>query len=132
LAQVLPPLDYAPVAILTAKTGKNVDAVVDLALSLHKQARLRMTTAKLNAALAQVLAARGPSPKRGTRPVKIYYATQVDIAPPTFVFFCNDPQLVSDNYRRFMENRLREITPFHEVPIRLLFRARHAAGAASS
>ncbi len=125
LARVLPGLDYAPVAIMTAATGKNVDAAVDLARSLHKQAHTRVSTGQLNAALRTILEARGPSPKRGTRPVKILYATQVNVAPPTLVFFCNHPSLVSDNYRRFMENRLREVLPFREVPMRLLFRPRH-------
>lgn len=125
LARVLPGLDYAPVAIMTATTGKNVDAAVDLARSLHKQAHTRVSTGQLNAALRTILEARGPSPKRGTRPVKILYATQVNVAPPTLVFFCNHPSLVSDNYRRFMENRLREVLPFREVPMRLLFRPRH-------
>lgn len=125
LARVLPGLDHAPVTIVTAKTGKNVDAAVDVARSLHKQALTRVTTGKLNAALETILAARGPSPKRGTRPLKILYATQAATAPPTLVFFCNNTALVSDNYRRFMENRLREILPFREVPMRLLFRPRH-------
>ncbi len=125
LAEVLPGLGHAPVMILSASTGKNVDAAIDVALSLHKQAHTRVSTGKLNAALEAILAARGPSPKRGVKRVKILYATQVDVAPPTIVFFCNDPALVSDNYRRYMENRLREILPFKEVPMRLLFRPRH-------
>jgi GTP-binding protein len=83
-------------------------------------------TAKLNKALELILAERGPSPKRGTKPVKIYYGTQVSVAPPTIVFSCNHPQLVTDNYRRFMENRLRTMLPFSEVPIRLLFRGHRA------
>ena len=128
LTHKLPFVDYAPLVLLTAKTGKNVDAAVDTALSLHKQSRTRVSTGKLNAALESVLALRGPSAKHGTRPVKIYYATQAAVAPPTIVFFCNDPRLVTDNYRRFMENRLREILPFQETPLRLLFRARRAPG----
>jgi len=124
LAQALPGLDYAPAAIMTAKTGKNTDSTIDAARSLHKQANLRVSTGKLNAALESVLAARGPSPKRGTKPVKILYATQAATCPPTLVFFCNNAELVSDNYRRYMDNRLREILPFREVPMRLLFRGR--------
>jgi GTP-binding protein len=125
LAQVLPALHYAPVTIMTAKTGRNVDAAVNVARSLHKQAYMRVSTGMLNQALQTILAARGPSPKRGTKPLKILYATQAAVAPPTLVFFCNSPGLVSDNYRRFMENRLREILPFREVPMQLLFRGRH-------
>ncbi len=126
LGRVLPQISYAPVVFLTAKTGRNVYAAVDLAQSLHNQARQRLTTGRLNAALQEILALRGPSPKRGTKPVKIYYATQIAVAPPTIVFFCNDPGLVRDDYRRFMQNRLRELTPFKEVPIRMLFRPRGA------
>jgi GTP-binding protein len=125
LAQVLPGLDYAPVTIMTAKTGKNVHAAIDVARSLHKQALTRVTTGRLNAALEKILAARGPSPKRGSKSPKILYATQAATAPPTLVFFCDHPTLVTDNYQRFMENRLREILPFREIPMRLLFRARH-------
>jgi len=125
LRQVLPALRYAPVTIMTARTGKNIDSAVNVARRLHKQAHARVSTAKLNHALQTILEARGPSPKRGTKPLKILYVTQAATAPPTLVFFCNNPGLVSDNYRRFMENRLREILPFREVPMRLLFRARH-------
>lgn len=125
LARVLPGLDHAPVTITTATTGRNVNAAVDVARNLHKQAHTRVTTGKLNSALETILDARGPSAKHGVKPVKILYATQAGVAPPTIVFFCNNPALVSDNYQRFMENRLREILPFREVPMRLLFRSRH-------
>ncbi|HUU98264.1 MAG TPA: ribosome biogenesis GTPase Der [Phycisphaerae bacterium] len=124
LTQVMPAVDYAPIICMTATTGRNVAPAVDVALGLHKQSRTRVTTGRLNAVLQTILAARGPSPKRGTRPVKVLYATQVAAAPPTIVFFCNDPGLVSANYRRFMENRLHELLPYREVPIRLLFRPR--------
>jgi GTP-binding protein len=124
LTGVLPALNYAPITFTTAKTGHNVDAAVEVALSLHNQAHIRVGTGRLNTALQEILALRGPSPKRGTKPVKIYYATQVAVAPPTIVLFCNDPSLVRDDYRRFLLNRLRERTPFEEVPIRLLFRPR--------
>jgi GTPase len=125
LTKVMPALRYAPVVFMTASTGKNVDSAVDVALGLHRQANTRVATAKLNDALEKILEARGPSAKHGTRQVKIYYATQVAVAPPTIVFFCNEPALVRDDYQRFMENRLREMLPFCEVPMRLLFRSRH-------
>jgi GTP-binding protein len=124
LSRAMPMLPYAPITLLTARTGRNVGAAVDVALSLHRQAGTRVTTSVLNAALQEALEERGPSPPRGTRPVKIYYGTQISVRPPTIVFFCNSPGLVSANYRRFLENRLRERLPFSEVPWRLLFRAR--------
>jgi GTP-binding protein len=124
LTRVLPALAYAPVTFITAKTGQKVDAALDVALSLHAQARTRISTGQLNRALQEILALRGPSAKHGTKPVKIYYGTQVAVAPPTIVFFCNNPALVRDDYRRFMQNRLRELTPFKEVPVRMWFRPR--------
>lgn len=124
LTKVMTNLTYAPITFITAKTGRNVAAAVDVALSLFKQANTRVSTAKLNAALEAVLEERGPSAKRGTKRVKIYYATQIGVAPPTIVFFCNDPSAVTENYRRYMENRLRDILPFRETPIRMLFRSR--------
>lgn len=131
LAGALPVAPYAPLVLLTARAGRNVQAAVDTAIHLFKQASSRVATALLNDALEQILAQRGPSPKRGTKPVKIYYATQVSVAPPSIVFFCNDPDLVSENYRRFMDNRLREILPFREVPMRLMFRPRRPESAAA-
>ncbi len=125
VAKMLPQLEHAPMVIMTATTGKNTDAAVDLALSLHKQSHMRISTSALNSALERVLEERGPSAKHGTKPVKIYYATQVATGPPTIVFFCNTPAAVTDNYRRYMENRLRALLPFGEVPLRLLFRSHH-------
>lgn len=127
LTKILPEVDFAPIVFTTARDGRNVDAAVDAALMLFRQANTRVGTGQLNAALESVLALRGPSPKRGTKAVKIYYATQVGVAPPTIVFFCNDAALVGEDYRRFMENRLREMLPYEEVPIRMLFRTRGAA-----
>ncbi len=126
LTEVMPLLRWSPVVFLTAKTGRNVNTALDVALGLHTQAQVRVPTARLNEALQTILELRGPSHKHGTRPVKIYYATQVSVAPPTIVFFCNNPDLVTQNYRRFMENRLRELLPFKEVPMRLWFRPRGA------
>lgn len=124
LTGVLPALSYAPITFITATTGKNVDSAVDVAMSLHKQSHTRVSTGQLNAALREILSQRGPSAKRGTKPVKIYYATQIAVGPPTIVLFCNDPGLVRDEYRRFLEKRLRRALPFAEVPLRLWFRAR--------
>lgn len=126
LTQVLPALRWAPIVFVTSTTGQNVDAAVDTALALHTQNHTRIATAPLNEALQTVLAERGPSAKRGTKAVKLYYATQVATAPPTIICFCNDPGAVTENYRRFLENRLRELLPFKEVPMRLWFRPRRA------
>lgn len=124
LARMLPNLDYAPVAFVTATESRNVQSVLDLAKSLHKQASIRLPTSRLNAVLEEITAARGPSARRGTRRPRIYYGTQISVCPPTLVLFVNDPALVSEEYQRFLVNRFRERLPFAEVPIRLLLRPR--------
>jgi GTP-binding protein len=124
LAKTLQELDYAPIVFTSARDGHNTDAVIDTAWALFKQANERVGTGELNRALAEALAGRGPSPKRGRRPPRIYYATQVGTAPPTIVCFVNHPSNIREDYKRYLLNRLQEHLPFAEVPIRLLFRAR--------
>jgi len=123
LQRVLPEIDHAPVAFTTATTDRNLDSTIDLAAELFKQARLRVTTGSLNQALKRAIAEGVPSPKRGHKRPKFYYATQVATQPPTIVVFVNDPEWVSTTYERFLLNRLREELPFAEIPIRLMFRA---------
>ena len=73
---------------------------------------------------------RGPSAKGGRR-AKIYYATQLDVNPPTLALFVNQPDLFDNNYQRFLINRLRDLLPFSEVPIKLLIRGRQRTPEAS-
>jgi GTP-binding protein len=124
LARVFPALPFAPISFITATTGANVDQTIELALTLHRQAQMRVSTAELNRVLQAIVASHAPSPPRGAGTVKLYYATQVAACPPTIVFFCNDPGAVRESYRRYLENRLRQYLPFKEVPLRLLFRPR--------
>lgn len=124
LDKVMPGLNFAPITFATATQSKNVTATIDVAQSLFNQASARVGTGRLNDALRRALETRTPSTKRGAKLPKIYYATQVDVRPPTIVLFVNDPRAIGEDYRRFLVNRLRESLPFEEVPIRLLFRAR--------
>jgi GTPase len=124
LTKTIPFLEYAPVAFVTATEARNVQSTLDLAKSLHKQADTRVSTARLNEALRDILAMRGPSPKRGTGRPKVFYGTQIGTCPPTIVLFVNNPGLITAEYQRFLVNRLRERLPFAEVPIRLLLRSR--------
>ncbi len=123
LDEELKHLDYAPIAFTTAKEGRNVQAVVDLAQHLYKQANERVTTSKLNEAIEQIMTERKPSTASGRR-ARIYYATQTDVAPPTIVLFVNNPLYFNETYQRFMINRFRELLPYGEVPIRLQLRGR--------
>ncbi len=124
--EALHQLDYAPIVFTTAIDAHNVTAAIDTASSLFKQTRERVTTSKLNAALSDVLALRGPSAKRGRKSPKIYYATQISAAPPSIVLFVNSPGLIRSDYERFLLSRLRERLPFEEIPIRLIYRARRS------
>ncbi|HEX8322566.1 MAG TPA: ribosome biogenesis GTPase Der [Tepidisphaeraceae bacterium] len=119
-------LDFAPIAFTTAKDGKNIQQVLDLAQNLFKQSSERVSTGKLNAAVESVLKERAPSSKKSARP-KVYYATQVAVNPPTLVLFVNNPDYIDENYRRFVVNRFRELLPYSEVPIRLQVRGRARA-----
>ncbi|UCE58641.1 MAG: ribosome biogenesis GTPase Der [Phycisphaerales bacterium] len=124
LSKVLPEVDYAPVAFTSAITGRNIDSTIDVATELFKQTLKRVGTGQLNQALKDALAAQTPRAKRGRKPPKFYYATQIATNPPTIVAFVNATGLVSRNYQRFLLNRFRESLPFGEIPIRLVCRPR--------
>ena len=126
LARSFPELDFAPVSLTVATEGRNVPETLRLAEQLYDQARTRVPTGRLNEAVEEITALRGPSHKRGTRPPKILYVSQVSTAPPTIVCFVNDPRSFDEGYRRFLVNQLRERVPFAEVPIRLFIRQRRS------
>lgn len=127
LAKTLIGLDYAPVVFTSAIDNRNVLAAVDVASSLFKQFRTRVTTGQVNRAMEMARSVRGPSTKRGVKPPKIYYATQVATQPPTIILFVNHPSSFRKEYLRFLLNRFRETLPFEEVPIRLVLRPRRAS-----
>ena len=123
LDEELKHLDYAPIAFTTARDGKNIQAVLDLAQHLYKQASTRVPTHKLNTTVRELLEQRRPSTPSG-RKARVYYVTQTDVAPPTIVLFVNNPAYINETYQRFMINRFREMLPFPEVPIKLVVRQR--------
>jgi GTP-binding protein len=124
LAKTFPHLAFAPVSLTTASEGVNVRETVSLAEQLFAQARTRVGTGELNQAIREIVEMRGASHKSGTKPPKIYYASQIATAPPTIVVFVNDVKSFGTNYQRFLLNQLRERLPYPEVPIRLILRPR--------
>jgi len=114
---------YAPLVFVSAKFGQRVHQVLDTALLVVAERQKRVPTSALNALLRESVAAHPPPSKPG-KWLKFYYATQADVAPPTFVFFCNDPVQIHFSYRRYLENRLREAFGYTGAPIRLSFRGR--------
>ncbi len=117
----LPGLAWAPIAFISAKQGRGVDELLELAEELFKQAHKRVGTGELNRVLQRALEARAPN-TAGYR-VNIKYATQAETAPPTFILFVNDKRLFGKTYLRYLENRLREELGFDEVPVRIVLKS---------
>ena len=116
----LPGLTWAPLSLLSATTGAGVEETLALCRELHAQGRRRVGTAELNRVLAAALEAR--SPTSSGHGVRVRYATQVAVGPPTFVLFVNDVGRIGKGYLRYLQNRLREGLDFPEVPVRILLR----------
>ena len=114
---------YMPLAFITAKTGRNVKALLNLSQSMHKQAQRRVGTGTLNRVLREAVEAHPPASRDG-RNARIYYATQVSSGPPTIVLFVNSTSLFDATYQRYLLNFFREKLPFHDIPIKLYLRSR--------
>jgi GTP-binding protein len=118
-----PSLAHVPIAFITAKAGRNVQQVLNLAQVLHKQASARVTTGDLNRVIREAME-RNPPPLRQNRRAKVYYATQVGTNPPTIVLFTNGPELFDNTYQRYLLKTFRDQLPFAEVAIKLYLRAK--------
>ncbi len=114
---------WAPLAFVSAKTGLNVEGLLDLALEVGETRTVRVPTAAVNTAIRAAVAAH-PPPSKGGRPLHIRYATQAEVRPPTFVLFANDASLLHFSYRRYLEKAIRERFGFEGTAIRLVFRSR--------
>jgi len=112
---------HAPLRFTCALTGEGVKEILPLAEKISAQYRTRIETGRLNRALQEAMAHHTP-PTRGGRPLRIYYATQVEVAPPTFVLFVNDPKLMHFSYQRYLINSLREHFGLEHVPLQLKVR----------
>lgn len=116
-------LRYAPVAFTTATDSRNIQATVDLAQSLFKKSLRRIGTGEINRVMKAMTERHSPRAK-GSKVPKIYYATQVGTAPPSFILFVNDPRYFSPDYKRYVENSLRDSLSLAELPIKIQLRAR--------
>ena len=114
---------YVPIAFITGQTGKNVKALLNHGQMLFKQSLERVETGRLNRLLREAISQTPPPMYKSRRP-KIYYATQVGVAPPTIVMFCSNPKAISKPYQRYLLGILRDELPFSEVPIKLYLRKR--------
>ncbi len=116
-------ISYAPVLPLSVLTGYQVSKVFPLLDEIYRQCQFRAATGELNRIFAQIVAAH-PPPRYRHRSVKIYYLTQPDSRPPTFVAFTNIPGAAPDSYRRYLINQLRERLGLPYAPIRLHFKGK--------
>src|SRR5579864_2293515 len=116
-------IPYAPVLFASAKTGYHVKSIIENALKIAEMRYLRVPTARLNEVVQAAIRHHDPAVIRH-KPLKIYYATQAHVNPPTFVFFVNDTEAVHFSYERYLENRLREEFSFRGTAIKLQFRPR--------
>ena len=114
---------YASILYASALTKKGVSKIWGAAAAVADERHKRVPTAKLNVVVRDAFRARPPAPFRG-HALKIYYATQSSVAPPTFVFFVNDARLLHFSYERYLENALRDTFGFLGTPVRLVFRPR--------
>ncbi len=114
-------MTYAPLMFISAKTGQRVDKLFEQINYVHNQTNMRVSTGMLNDVLADAVARVQPPSDKGRR-LKIYYMTQTQVAPPTFVIFCNDAELFHFSYQRYLENCLRQTFGFKGTPIRLIIR----------
>ncbi|HEY0755687.1 MAG TPA: ribosome biogenesis GTPase Der, partial [Ktedonobacteraceae bacterium] len=116
-------IPYAPVIFTSAKTGYHIQSLMETVLSISDMRYLRVSTSRLNDTVQHAVRHHNPTIFRG-KTLKIYYATQTQVNPPTFVFFVNDPQALHFSYERYLENQLRATFGFKGTGIRLFFRAR--------
>ena len=114
-------MTYAPIIYVSAKTGQRVTNIYPLIKSVYEEASRRVTTGMLNDLLNDAMARVQPPSDKGKR-LKIYYMTQVNANPPTFVIFCNSEELFHFSYRRYIENCLRDAFGFEGTPIKIIIR----------
>lgn len=116
-------LDYVPILFISALTGQRVSKIFQTVEAVISEHRKRIATAELNQWLQETVRS-NPPPLAGSRSVKLYYVSQVDTAPPTFVLFTNEPPGVTEPYQRYLMRQLRERYGFAGTPLRILLRRR--------
>jgi GTP-binding protein len=114
---------YAPVLYTSAKTGQGINQILPQVIQIYQERQKRLSTATVNDVIQQAVAAHN-RPNIHGKQLKIFYATEAEVNPPTFVFFTNDAEIVHFSYKRFLENTLRKAFGFTGTPLRLIFKTR--------
>ena len=116
-------MPYAEILFISAKTGQRMGKLFELIDLVTQNQSLRIATGVLNEIVLDATAMQQPPSDKGKR-LKIYYATQVSVKPPTFVFFVNDRKLMHFSYLRYLQNQIREAFGFRGTPLRFIVRER--------
>ncbi len=114
-------MTYAPILLISAKTGKRVNKLFDLIKTVSNNHSMRITTGVLNDIISEAVLMNQPPSDKGKR-LKIFYGTQVGVKPPKFVIFINDRELMHFSYARYLENQIRQSFGFEGTPIQFEFR----------
>lgn len=120
-------MPYAPILFISALTGQRVDRLFELINHVADQSAMRITTGMLNNILEDATARVQPPTDKGRR-LKVYYATQIGVKPPHFVFFCNDARLFHFSYQRYLENQIRAVFGLEGTPVRITIRQKGDKG----
>ena len=119
----LPFLSYAPIEFVSALTGQRTTNLLEISDRIYEEYTKRISTGLLNTVLKDAILMNNPPTRKG-RLIKINYATQVSVAPPKFVLFCNYPELIHFSYARYIENKFREAFGFDGSPIMISFESK--------
>ena len=111
------------VVFTSALTGEGVRDLLELCVHISEVRKFRVQTSELNRIIQKAIAQHGPPTIRHRR-LKVMYATQAEITPPTFILFVNDPKLVHFSYQRYLENKIRDAFDFEGTAIKIIFRKR--------
>ena len=115
-----PQIGYAPTLAVSAMTGKGIGSLLEKILLVKGNLNRKITTSKLNAFIQDVVKRYQPSSKKGV--LRISYGVQSSVAPVEFIFFLNNVSLIGDNYRQYINNRLREYFHYEGVPIKIIYK----------
>jgi GTP-binding protein len=114
---------HAPVLYTSAKSGQGINKIMPQVIQVYQERCKRLSTTMVNSVVQQAITAHTRPRSRGKQ-LKVFYATQAEVNPPTFVFFANDARLIHFSYRRYLENKLRQAFGFAGTPLRLVFKTR--------
>ncbi|GAB1341388.1 ribosome biogenesis GTPase Der [Gemmatimonas sp.] len=121
----VPYLKFVPFLFTSALTGQRVTKALDLVLQVQEQRTRRISTSQVNDALEELIARRQP-PQAAGREVKLNYATQVEVEPPTIAVFGNHPETIPEHYIRFLHNGFRDKWGFTGSPLRIILRRKNS------